>query len=65
MLPYGQNYDRREKLPSQQFQVYPTDMNGNARLLQYEDYGIVPDIFLHANTSWIEQVTGLVKKKSN
>lgn len=63
MLTYGSNSDKRIKLPSQQFEIYITDMKGTARLLEYEDGGIEPDIILNGDTSWIEQVVELIRKK--
>ena len=63
MLTYGSNYGKREKLPSGKFEVYPTDMKGSANLLQYEDKGIDPDIFLNSNSDWIDQVVSIMKNK--
>lgn len=63
MLTYGSNYGNREKLPSGQFEIYPTDMKGSAKLLPYEDYGIKPDRVLSDDSGWIEQVVELIRKK--
>lgn len=63
MLTYGSNYGNREKLPGGRFEIYPTDMKGSAKLLQYEDYGITPDNILHDDSNWIEQVVELIRKK--
>jgi C-terminal processing protease CtpA/Prc len=63
MLTYGSNYGKRERLPSGRFEIYPTDMKGNAKLLQYEDYGINPDIFLRDDRDWIEQTVEIIRKK--
>lgn len=63
MLTYGSNYGKRERLPSGRFEIYPTDMNGNANLLQYENYGINPDIILRDDKDWIEQVVEIIPKK--
>jgi hypothetical protein len=63
MLAYGSNYGKRERLPSGRFEIYPTDMKGNAKLLQYEDYGINPDIILRDNRDWIEQTVEIIRKK--
>lgn len=63
MLTYGSNYGKRERLPSGRFEIYPTDMNDNSRLLQYEDYGINPDILLRDDSNWIEQVLEIIQKK--
>ena len=63
MLSYGSNYGRREQLPSGIFEIYLTDMKGKASLLQYEDYGISPDITLHDHSDWIEQVVDIIRKK--
>lgn len=62
MLTYGSNYGKRERLPSGRFEIYPTDMNDNAKLLQYEDYGISPDFFLRNDRNWIEQVIEIIQK---
>ena len=63
MLVYGSNYGKREKLLSQAFQVYITDMKGDKRLVPYENYGINPDITLLDNKDWIDQVIELIGKK--
>ncbi|MFN7540181.1 MAG: S41 family peptidase [Bacteroidota bacterium] len=63
MLVYGSNYGKRERLPSGRFEIYPTDMKGNAKLLQYEDYGINPDIILRDDRDWIEQTVEIIRKK--
>lgn len=63
MLAYGSNYGKRERLPSGRFEIYPTDMKGNAKLLQYEDYGITPDIILRDDRDWIEQTVEIIRKK--
>ncbi len=62
-LVYGSNYGNREKLESKAFEVYITDMNGDKRLIPYENYGINPDITLLDNKDWIEQVVELIRKK--
>lgn len=58
-LAYSSNYGRTEKLPSQQFQVYPTDMGGNKKLIPYEVFGVKPDRELSLEREWIEQVREL------
>ena len=63
MLTYGSNYGKRERLPSGRFEIFPTDMKGNAKLLQYEDHGINPDIFLRDDKDWIEQVVEIIRKE--
>lgn len=63
MLTYGSNYGKRERLPGGQFEIYPTDMKGSPKLLQYEDYGINPDTVLSDDTNWIEQVVEIIRKK--
>ena len=63
MLTYGSNYGKRVRLPSGRFEIYPTDMNGNTKLLQYEDNGINPDITLRDDKDWIEQVVDVIRKK--
>jgi hypothetical protein len=63
MLVYGSNYGKREKLPSRAFEVYITDMNGDERLVPYENYGINPDIVLTDNRDWLEQTIEIIRKK--
>ena len=63
MLTYGSNYGKREKLPSQSFEVYITDMKGDKRLIPYENYGINPDITLLDTKNWIEQTIEIIRKK--
>jgi hypothetical protein len=63
MLSYGSNYGKRERLPSGRFELYPTDMKGSAKFLQYEDYGIQPDIMLKNDSSWIGHVVEIIQKK--
>ncbi len=62
MLSYGSNYGKREKLPSQHFEIYVTDMKGPAKLLKYEDVGINPDIFLNEHANWIEQAITIIRR---
>jgi hypothetical protein len=63
MLTYGSNMGGTNKLPSQAFQVYLTDMNGSAKLLAYEDLGINPDIVLDNSKDWVEQTIEIIRKK--
>ncbi|MGN6399087.1 MAG: S41 family peptidase [Flavisolibacter sp.] len=63
MLSYGSNYGKKERLPSGRFEVYTTDMNNGSALLQYEDYGINPDVFLTDGKDWIEQAVEITQKK--
>jgi hypothetical protein len=63
MLAYGSNFGRREKLPSGLFEMYPTDMKGNAKLLRFENAGIEPDTYLNNDTDWIEQVVAIIEKR--
>jgi len=65
MLTYGSNYGKREKLPSQSFEVYITDMKGKGakKLLPYENIGINPDIILVDTKDWIEQTIDIIRKK--
>jgi hypothetical protein len=63
MLTYGSNEGKREKLPSQAFDIYITDMNGNKRLIPYENYGITPDITLTDDKDWIDQTIEIIRKK--
>lgn len=63
MLTYGNNYGKKEKLPSQSFEVFITDMGGDKKLLPYENYGINPDIILLDTKDWIEQTIEIIRKK--
>lgn len=63
MLSYGSNYGKREKLPSGKYEIYPTDMKGRPKFLQYEDRGINPEIVLKNETDWIEQVVQIIREK--
>jgi C-terminal processing protease CtpA/Prc len=63
MLSYGSNYGKRERLPSGRFEIYTTDMNNGSAFLQYEDYGINPDVFLTDGKDWIEQAVEIAQKK--
>jgi len=63
MLTYGNNYGKREKLTSNSFEVYITDMKGDKRLIPYENYGINPDIILLDTKDWIEQTIEIIRKK--
>jgi Peptidase family S41 len=63
MLTYGNNFGKRERLPSQSFEVYITDMPGDKRLIPYENYGINPDIILLNTRDWIEQTIEIIRKK--
>jgi len=60
MLTYGSNYGRRKRLPGGSYEVYITDMSGPDRLLQYEDYGIAPDIYLDDKSDWIDQLLRVI-----
>ncbi len=62
MLTYGSNYGRRKRLPSGRFEVYPTDMRGSARLLQYEGVGVSPAILLKGDSNWIKQLIEAIRK---
>ena len=62
-LMYGSNYGKREKLSSQAFEVYITDMNGDKRLIPYEVYGVNPDITLTDSKDWIDQTIEIIRKK--
>jgi hypothetical protein len=63
MLSYGSNYGKRQKLSNGQFEIYITDMKGKPSHLQYEDYGIMPDISLNSQSDWLGQVVDIVNKK--
>ena len=61
MLTYGSNYGKRERLPSGRFEVYPTDMlSGQLAYLEYEDYGLKPDVVLESDKDWVKQVLEVV-----
>jgi C-terminal processing protease CtpA/Prc len=60
-LMYGNNYGRREKLPSQAFEVYITDLRSRKRLMRYEVFGVDPDILLGVDRDWIEQAIALIR----
>lgn len=63
MLTYGSNYGKREKLQSQAFETYLTDMYGAKKFLPYENYGISPDIALTNSRDWIEQVLQYIRQQ--
>ncbi len=63
MLTYGSNYGKRVRLPSGQFEIYPTDMRGKFGKLKYEEVGIKPDVLLNPNSNWIDEVLALLQKK--
>lgn len=56
MITYGSNYGRQIPLKSKGLFVYPTDMRGLKKDLQYETIGISPNIYLSKDSDWIEQV---------
>ena len=60
-LMYGNNYGRGEKLPSQAFEVYITDLRSRNRLMRYEVFGVDPDILLGVDRDWIEQAIALIR----
>lgn len=62
MLSYGNNTDNRKRLPSGRFELYATDMKGDADYLVYEDVGINPDVFLKDDQNWLQQVLALIKR---
>jgi hypothetical protein len=62
MLTYGSNYGKTQILPSQKFQVYPTDMKGKAAHLKYEDIGIEPDVHLSDDSEWMGKVLVIITK---
>ena len=61
-LVYGSNYGNRVQLPSGVFEVYPTDMGADQRLVPYEVYGVKPDIILKNDSDWIEQAMKYIVK---
>lgn len=63
MLAYGSNYGKTQRLPSEKFAIYATDMNNGSALLQHEDTGINPDILLSYDRNWIEQIVEIIKNK--
>ncbi|MFN9803346.1 MAG: hypothetical protein ACK54Y_05925 [Bacteroidota bacterium] len=56
MITYGSNYGRQIPLKSKGLFVYPTDMRGLKKDLQYETIGIRPNVYLSKDSDWIEQV---------
>ena len=62
MLTYGSNYGKRSKLPSQSFEVFITDFEADKRLLQFENYGINPDVVLLNTKDWIKQTMDIIRK---
>jgi C-terminal processing protease CtpA/Prc len=56
MVTYGSNYGRQIPLKSKGLFVYPTDMRGLKKDLQYETIGIRPNVYLSKDSDWIEQV---------
>lgn len=61
-ITYGSNYGKTIELPSNRFLFYPTDMNGRAKDLVYENIGIKPDISLDAfGEDWIDQTIKYIK----
>ena len=56
MVTYGSNYGRQIPLKSKGLFVYPTDMRGLKKDLQYETIGIRPNVYLSNDSDWIEQV---------
>ncbi len=61
MLTYGSNYGKRVRLPSGRFEIYPTDMlSWKLALLEYEDFGLKPDVFLEIDKDWIKQVLEVI-----
>lgn len=61
-LVYGSNYGNRERLPSGVFEIYPTDMGADQRLVPYEVYGVKPDILLNNDSDWIGQAMKYIVK---
>ena len=62
-LAYGSNYGKTIKLPSRNYQIYPTDMKGRKSYLKYESYGIVPEIQLNNNSDLLTQTINLIGKR--
>lgn len=56
MITYGSNYGRQVPLKSKGLFVYPTDMRGLKKDLQFETIGISPNIYLIKDSDWIEQI---------
>ncbi|MEJ5993421.1 S41 family peptidase [Pedobacter sp. Du54] len=64
MITYGSNYGKTIALPSGRFLFYPTDMNGRAEELKYENIGVDPDVKLdNRGGDWIIQVKEYIKRK--
>jgi hypothetical protein len=62
MLAYGSNYGRQTRLPSDNFQVYTTDMRNGSKALTYETVGVQPDIYLNNQRNWLDQVLDLINQ---
>ena len=60
-LAYGSNYGKIEKLPSERFQVYITDMKDKGHYRNFEGKGIAPDILLKSDSDWILQAREIIK----
>jgi len=56
MITYGSNYGKTFPLATPNLFIYPTDMRGVRRDLQYETTGITPEVALRPDTDWLEQL---------
>lgn len=61
-LAYGSNYGTRQRLPSDSFIVYITDMNDNPELLPFENTGVKPDVYLDHKRDWIQSVVEMINR---
>lgn len=64
-LTYGNNYGRTETLPSSKYKLYITDMRDDGHYLSYEEIGVEPDVYLHADTNWVTQTIAIICEESN
>jgi hypothetical protein len=65
MIAYGNNDGDSPLLPSGRFKFYPTNMPDEAHLLQYEETGIEPHVYLDNKSDWIEQLKMIIGKRMN
>ena len=60
-LAYGSNWGKTQRLPSGKQLVYITDMKSPAKLLQYENSGVEPEVWFENDGDWIEKLLNLIK----
>ncbi|WP_377130223.1 hypothetical protein [Mucilaginibacter antarcticus] len=62
MIAYGNNDGYSPVLPSGRFKLYPTNMPDEAGLLQYEEVGVEPHVFLNNKSDWIKQLKVIIRR---